>query len=61
MTQWISVHSALPLQGSFVSVKIHCLFSAQVDCYFVKKYFVVCGENISKWVTHWMPLADKAV
>lgn len=59
MNEWISVKSALPLNDSFVMVKIFVLWKSEKDAFFSNKYFVHKGENISKWVTHWMPLLEQ--
>ncbi len=52
---WVSVKEALPNDGDFVKVKIKILYESQREAMYVKKYFVIKGENVTKWVTHWQP------
>lgn len=59
MNEWISIKHALPINDSFVKVKMLLLFPTEKQCLFIKKYFIHKGENITKWVTHWMPLPEK--
>jgi len=42
----------LPDEGQIMVVKICGLFPAITTVMYTKKYFVVQGENITKWVTH---------
>lgn len=53
--KWISVKEGLPSEGEIVKVKIRILFKSEKYAMYVKKYFVNQGENITRWVTHWMP------
>jgi len=53
MSEWISVKQKLPDEGQIMVVKICGLFPAITTVMYTKKYFVVQGENITKWVTHW--------
>lgn len=56
MSEWISVKESLPKEGEIVKVKIHILFKSEKYAMYIKKYFVNEGENITPWVTHWMPV-----
>lgn len=60
MSEWISIKNSLPLNDSFVRVKILCLFPAETNCLFIDKHFVnESSEDLTSWVTHWMPLPDE--
>jgi len=56
MSEWINVKKELPKDGEFVKFKVLFLFKSKMEALYVKKYFVRKGKNITKWVTHWMPL-----
>jgi hypothetical protein len=55
MSEWISVKKALPLNDSYVKCKVCILYRTIKDCLFIKGYFVHKGENITRWVTAWIP------
>ncbi len=59
MSEWISVKKALPLNETFIKVKSCILFRSTYDAFFINKYFIRQGENITNWVTHWMPENDR--
>lgn len=52
---WFSVKESLPNDGDFVRVKIKILYESEREAMYVKKYFVIKGEDVTKWVTHWKP------
>ena len=58
MNKWINVKDALPLDGTIVKIKMCILFWTEKEVIFVRKYFVHQGENITRWVTEWMPLPE---
>lgn len=57
MTQWISVNKCLPLNDTFVKAKM-CLLPSEMELLFLNEYFIARGENVTKWVSHWMPLPE---
>lgn len=60
--EWISVKERLPEEDTIVSVRLHILFidtRANIRALYLKKYFNVKGENVTKWVTHWKPISEE--
>jgi hypothetical protein len=58
MTKWISVKDGLPPEDTIVKIKMTLLFTTVKESLYLKKYFNFKGENITKWVTHWMLLPE---
>lgn len=58
MNQWINVESCLPLNDTIVKVKMCLLYWTEEEALFIKKYFVIQGENVTQWVTDWMPIPE---
>lgn len=58
MNKWINVKKCMPLNDLYVRCKVQILFESEKECIFIKKYFVHQGENLTKWVSHWMPLPN---
>lgn len=56
--KWISVKDKLPKEDEIVKIKMTILFTTIKESLYLKKYFNVKGENVTKWVTHWMPLPE---
>jgi len=57
MPNWINVSKQLPKEDEFVKVKVRIciLFKEEKEALYCCGVFNCKGENISKWVTHWMP------
>jgi hypothetical protein len=53
MNHWIDAKKCLPLNDTFVKVKVFILWRTEKECLFINNYFVLRGENITKWITHW--------
>jgi hypothetical protein len=53
---WINVKNYLPLNDTEVYVQIFLLWRIRRRALYLNKYFIMKGENITKWVTHWRPL-----
>jgi Protein of unknown function (DUF551) len=62
MIEWINVKEKLPDEGSYVYVKMKVYLiltkSKNIKALYLKKYFNVKGENVTKWVTHWRPCLE---
>lgn len=59
MNEWISVKEKLPDENSLVTIKMKILFidtRSTMKALYLKKYFNLKGENVTRWVTHWRPL-----
>ncbi len=56
MKEWISVKEKLPPHDTEVKVKIFLLWKTWGHAWYLHNYFIRKGENITRWVTHWMPL-----
>jgi hypothetical protein len=58
--KWISVKKRLPSENEIVKVKMRILFRThkEQEAIYIKKYFVNEGKNITRWVSHWMPLPE---
>lgn len=57
--EWISVKTKLPDNASPILVWQKMLFGQIKTAFFIENEFHSCAynhDNITKWVTHWMPL-----